>query len=198
MWYNQHMSKFVDRMKSSKYASRVTSSARGEVFNPLLWPFLFTTLIYGLGFTSLAWIDSIHHSSLFIAMTSIHILIPFIWGIMAVGTIIVGITFLLFNVPPAGKASGLSGFMVWVFAGFCWGLTGGWFLALALAVPNMWFWIWQYLSLSHFGRQNEADDETMLRYDAGAYDDVDAPRAARIACRKNRGVNVADRYPDKK
>lgn len=169
----------------NKYISRVTSSARGEVFNPLLWPFLFTTFVYGMGFTAFVWVDSIHYSSLFVAMTTIHPWIPFIWGTVAALTIIVGITFLLFNIPPAGKISGLIGFMVWVFAGFCWALTGGWFLTLALAIPNMWFWIWQYLSLSYFGAQDAEDARSLKAYNAGEYDDDNGGKALRES---NRGV----------
>jgi hypothetical protein len=170
----------------NKYLSRVTSSARGETFNPLLWPFLFATLVYGLGFSVFhLWIGSINYSSLFLAMTSINPAIPVAWGVIATLTIVVGLTFLLFNIPPAGKASGLAGFMVWVFAGFCWALTGGWFLTLALAIPNMWFWIWQYLSLSVFRQEDATDAKTLKAYDDGLYDTARGGRALRES---NRGV----------
>ncbi len=140
-----------------KYWKRITKSARGETFNPLIYPSLIGTLVYGLGFTVFSWVDSIHASSLFIAMTSIHAVIPVIWGGIAVATIVVGVIFLLWNKPPAGKLSGLMGFMLWVFAGFCWYLTGAGFVTLAVAVPNIWFWIWQYLSLAAFRREEIED-----------------------------------------
>src|SRR6188768_75648 len=136
----------------NKFISRVTSSARGETFNPLIWPFLITTFSYGVGFTVFFFTKATSASSLFIAMSALHPSLPIIWGAVSLLTILVGFTFLLFNIPPAGKASGLVGFMVWLFAGFCWGLAGGWLLLVSVAIPNMYFWIWQYLSLSLFRR----------------------------------------------
>jgi hypothetical protein len=67
--------------------------------------------------------------------------------------------FLLMNKPPIGKFSGLMGFMLWIFAAFCWFLTGGAFVALAIALPNIWFWIWQYLSLAKFDKQDQVDHD---------------------------------------
>lgn len=107
----------------------------------------------------MSWWDSVAHSSLYTAMVEIDPVIPYVWGTIAIVTIIVGFTFLLFNIPPAGKVSGLAGFMLWVFAGFCWWLTAGEFVVFAVALPNIWFWIWQYLSLSRFKREEKADKE---------------------------------------
>jgi hypothetical protein len=168
-----------------KYLSRLTKSARGETFNPLIWPSLLCTLTYGIGFTLLLNSPSIAKSSLHIAMESIGPLIPVIWGALAVGTIILGLTFLLFNIPPAGKFSGIAGFMLWTFAWFAWVLTGGWFIAMAVAFPNMWFWFWQYLSLSHFRREDKEDEKFMKAYHAGEYDDDNGGRERRL---NNRGV----------
>lgn len=168
-----------------KYWSRLTRSARGETFNPLIWPALIATFVYGLGFSVFFWIETVGHSSLFEAMVSIHAALPIVWGVVALGTVVIGFTFLLFNIPPAGKVSGLIGFMVWLFAGFCWMLTGGWFVTLAVGVPNMWFWIWQYLSLSHFAGQDREDAATMIRYNEGEYDDDNGGKELRET---NRGV----------
>jgi hypothetical protein len=85
--------------------------------------------------------------------------------------------------------SGLVGFALWVFAAFCWGLTGGWLLIGSIALPNLWFWFWQYLSLSNFRREDEADKATMKSYDAGGYDDELKPKAAKIDRENNRGVS---------
>jgi flagellar biosynthesis protein FlhB len=142
-----------------KYWKRLTASARGETFNPLIYPSLICTLIYGLGFTAFAWAPSISASSLFQAMSAIHSFIPFAWGVIAVLTIVFGMVFLLMNKPPIGKFSGLMGFMLWIFAAFCWLLTGGAFVALAIALPNIWFWIWQYLSLAKFDKQDQVDHD---------------------------------------
>lgn len=173
----------------NKYLSRLTSSERGETFNPLTYPFLIATLAYGVGFSCFAWAAGVKASSLFTAMASIGAFIPYVWGALCVVVIIVGLTFLLFNIPPAGKVSGLAGFMLWVFAAFCWALTGGYLLLFAVALPNMWFWIWQYLSLSLFRREEAEDKATMRIYDRGGYDDKTNPKDAKTARQANRGVD---------
>jgi cellulose synthase/poly-beta-1,6-N-acetylglucosamine synthase-like glycosyltransferase len=148
-----------------KYWKRITESARGELFNPLLWPFLLATLAYGIGFS--IFINSgigTQSSTLFMAMAAIHPIAPFIWGLIAMFTILGGLTFLLFNIPPWGKISGVVGFMLWLFASVCYGFYGNWLLVFALTVPNMWFWIWQYISLSRF-REEERIDAQNLRLD---------------------------------
>lgn len=150
----------------NKYVSRITSSARGEAFNPLIYPSLICTLMYGLGFTVFSWVDSVNHSSLHTAMVEINPIIPAIWGSIAVVTIIIGFTFLLFNIPPAGRISGLVGFGLWLFASFCWWLTDGQFVVLAVALPNLWFWIWQYMSLSRFKREDKEDADTLDDYES--------------------------------
>lgn len=148
----------------NKYLSRITSSARGETFNPLIWPSLISTLIYGIGFSVFFWTDTVHLSSLFSSMSGLHPLLPVIWGAVAVLTIALGLSFLLFNKPPYGKVSGLIGFMVWSFAAWCYILTGAWFVALAVAFPNIWFWVWQYLSLARFKQEEKDDAETARLY----------------------------------
>jgi hypothetical protein len=77
--------------------------------------------------------------------------------------------------------------MLWVFAAFCWGLTGGWLLIGSIALSNLWFWFWQYLSLSVFRREDAADQATMEAYDAGEYDDDNGGKRLRET---NRGVDT--------
>jgi hypothetical protein len=174
-----------------RYLKRITQSARGEIFNPLLWPFLFSTLVYGVGFALvLPFTGGLGGSSLYTAMVALHPIIPIIWGYTAIFTILGGATFLLFNIPPFGKVSGLIGFMVWTFAAFCYILSGDWLVLLAVTAPNMWFWFWQYLSLSLFRREDELDRKTMVRYDRGEYDDELHPKQGKIDREDNRGKDA--------
>lgn len=178
----------------NKYISRATSSARGEVFNPLTYPFFLSTLLYGIGFLAFSWTTGVSTTSLLVAMASIAPWVPFVWGAVAVLTIVAGVTFLMFNIPPAGKASGLVGFMVWLFAGFCWLQSGAWLLAVSVAFPNMYFWFWQYLSLRLFRAEDAEDIKTMEAYDRGEYDDKDNPKDSKIAREDNRGVDSEDQF----
>ena len=176
--------------KKMKYWSRITSSARGEVFNPLIWPFLLATFAYGLGFAVVMPLTGVApDSSLFSAMSEIGTAFPVIWGSIAIATIIGGLTFLMFNIPPFGKVSGLIGFMLWLFAALCYIISGAWLPLLAVAVPNMIFWIWQYLSLTKFRAEDARDKETMKRYNAGGYDDVNPGIDSRQARLNNRGID---------
>jgi cellulose synthase/poly-beta-1,6-N-acetylglucosamine synthase-like glycosyltransferase len=169
-----------------KYISRITSSARGELFNPLLWPFLLSTFAYGVGFT----FTNGGGSSLYLAMAEFGLAIPIVWGVVALMVIIGGLTFLLFNIPPFGKVSGLIGFMAWLFAAACFLYAGSWLPFFSVAVPNMWFWIWQYLSLSQFRREDAIDAATMVLYDDGQYDNEENPKDGKIDRECNRGKDL--------
>lgn len=141
-----------------KYWLLLTRSHRDELYNPLTYPFLISTLVYGIGFLFFSSTDDVGKSSLFVAMHSIAPAAPQLWGLVAVATIVLGLVFLLFNKPPYGRYSGLLGFMVWVFACFCWALTGAVLVAFAVGVPNLIFWFWQFLSLSRYHREDVEDN----------------------------------------
>ena len=177
-----------------KYLSRFTSSDRGESYNILSWPFLLATLAYGMGFVFFTETSGLAQSSLYEAMTSFGSFIPFTWGVFALMTIVIGTSFLLFRTPPFGRISGLLGFMLWTFATACWMLTGGWLLVFAIGIPNMYFWVWQYFSLSRFRRQDALDRQTMVNYNRGQYDDELNPKDSKIEREDNRGVDTGDRF----
>jgi hypothetical protein len=147
----------------NKYLSRITSSARGETFNFLIWPFLLATGAYGVGFALIMpYTDDAGHSTLYDSMEAIYPHAPQLWGIIALLNIIGGLVFLLLDITPFGRASGLVGFTLWCFAAWCYMLTDDWVTLFSIAIPNAMFWIWQYLSLSLFRREN-AEDVITLR-----------------------------------
>lgn len=129
-------------------------------------------------------------SFLFDTMNSISPTVPLIWGVVAIATVIMGATFLLFNIPPAGTYSGLLGFMVWLFVAILYVQGGDWLVLLAIALPNAFFWIWQFLSLSRFRREDEADLKTMNIYNTGGFDNKRHPKDSKINREDNRGVDV--------
>lgn len=116
--------------------------------NPLVWPFMLTTLAYGLGFALFSSTTGVHDSSLFTAMHGLGATIPVFWGVAALVVLAVGVSFALTNHPKAGKVAGFLGFCLWVFATWCWYLAGGWLLVFAVGTPNVLCWIYLYLSLA--------------------------------------------------
>ena len=146
-------------MHISRQWHHLTHSARGELFNFLIYPFLLVTFSYGVGFVFFGGTTAVHDSSLYLAMTHIAPLTPLIWGTIAILVIVVGIYVLLADKPPVGKVTALVGFALWFFAGMCYALTGGWLTLVSVALPSMMFWAWQYFSLSRFRREDVADIE---------------------------------------
>lgn len=141
----------------NKYVERLTTSPRGEIFNPLTYPFFIATFFYGLGFLFLGGFTGVKESSLHAAMLALGGVVPPLWGAAALAAIALGVTFLLTKAKTIARLSAMVGFMVWLFAACCWLFTGGWLLVFTIAIPNIWFWVWQYFSLSTFQREAAED-----------------------------------------
>lgn len=172
---------------------RMTRSARGEFFNPLIYPFLIVTLAYGVGFTVFRKTEAVAASSLFEAMHSIDPVITLIWGVLAVAIILVGMYVLIFDKPPIGKLNCFIAWMLWFFAGVVYVLVGGWLTLFAVVVPSLYFWTWQYFSLAKFRAEDILDSDSMDEYDDGQYDSRFGGKRRRL---DNRGVSEEDRTPD--
>lgn len=173
--------------------TRVSRSARGELFNPLIYPFLLTTLSYGIGFVFFRWATAVQESSLFSSMTSIGQHVPLVWGILAISVIAVGLYVLVFDKPPIGKANCFVAWLLWLFAAIVYVMTGGWLTLFAVTIPSLFFWTWQYFSLVKFRQQDVLDSNSMDHYDDGQYDSRFGGKRRRL---DNRGVNESDRTPD--
>lgn len=144
---------------------RASRSARGELFNPLIYPFILATFAYGMGFTFLRLLGrESGASSLFNAMVSISPTLTLIWGVLAIAVILVGAYVLVKDKPPIGKANCFVAWSLWAFASIVYALTGGWLPLFSVALPSLYFWTWQYFTLAEFRRQDVADAETMRRY----------------------------------
>lgn len=173
--------------------TRLTRSARGEFFNPLIYPFLLTTFAYGVGFVVFRFSAAVRESSLYIAMYTIDPLIPLVWGAMALLVITIGMYVLIFDKPPIGKANCFVAWMLWLFAGIVYILTGGWLALFSVAAPSLMFWTWQYFSLAKFRQQDVLDSDAMAAYDDGEFDSRFGGKRRRL---DNRGVDESDRTPD--
>lgn len=171
----------------------MTRSARGEFFNPLVYPFLLTTFAYGLGLTAFSWTAAVQKSSLVTALDTVAPFATVVWGAVALAVIIVGLYVLIFDKPPVGKANCFVAWLLWAFAAMAYILTGNWLTVFSVAIPSLMFWTWQYFELSRFRHEDVLDRATMGRYDRGQYDHDAASGRRR---RNNRGVSENDRTPD--
>lgn len=172
--------------------TRLTRSARGELFNPLIYPFLLSTFAYGIGFTLFRNFTAVHESSLFMAMEAISPTLTLIWGVLAIAVIIVGIYVLVYDKPPIGKANCFIAWMLWLFACIVYIQTGGYLTLFSVSLCNLMFWTWQYFSLAKFRQQDVVDSDAMVAYDDGEYDSRFGGKRRRL---DNRGVDEEDRTP---
>ena len=175
----------------NKYISRLTSSSRGEPFNILSWLFLVPTFFCGLAAVLGTQVGIGGATALITA--ALNLALPYgavIWGLFAMFNIVMGATFLLFNFPPFGKASGIIGFMIWIWAGFCFLYANLYLLVAILCIPQAFFWIYQYFILSKFRLEDAIDKKTLDDYDRGRYDDELNPKDSKIDREENRGKDV--------
>jgi hypothetical protein len=125
--------------------------------NPLFYPFLFATLVYGLGFSLFGFTSGVSSSSLYGALVAMHTVMPVLWGSVAV---IAGL--LAFYAILTRKTHGVSasaammGVCLWLFAAITY-LQGGYILViLTVAFPNLFFWVYWYIRLKWYQRQKAA------------------------------------------
>lgn len=112
--------------------------------NPLIYPFLLATLVYGIGFVAFGPLPGVEASSLFQALITLGTALTVTWGAVGLIAIALMIYALKRLDERVERIAGILGFMVWVFAGCAWLLTGGWLLAGSIAIPNAWFWAWAF------------------------------------------------------
>lgn len=146
----------------NKYWRRLLWRTPEERFNPLMYPFLVATFIYGFGFAFFGDASGVANSSLFNSLTQFHELMPLVWGVLTVTIAVATIITLLFRPIGIGRTTALIGFMTWLFAAFVYALSGHWLVILTVTGPYMFFWAWFYLRVSFFSRQIRNGETNVL------------------------------------
>lgn len=122
--------------------------------NPLLYPFLFQTFVYGLGFSTFFWWGGVSSSSLFQAMLAVHSFIPVVWGGFAVlATLLAVVLFLTRRAGWFGEVASILGFLVWLFAAIIYAMNGFWLVLLTVTGPALFFWTWYYMRVKDLQRK---------------------------------------------
>lgn len=124
--------------------------------NPLIYPFLAATLLYGLGFFLLGDWTGVSTSSLFTAMSALHNFLPAVWGAMAALAGILGVATIVARKALLGEVPSLLGFSVWAFAAFVYILNSFWLVLLTVALPNLYFWVWWFFRIKWYDREKKS------------------------------------------
>lgn len=131
----------------------VELDSSGTKVNPLIYPFLLTTFAYGLGFTAFVGSSSVNASNLYLALESLSVAFPLIWGACALTVVaLAALVILRRRMHGFGHLTGLLGAAVWIFALIGYIIAGGWLFVFAIAIPNLLFWVWFYIRLAFFKR----------------------------------------------
>lgn len=130
--------------------------AKGTKINPLFYPFLFATIVYGLGFSLLGGWSGVNTSSLFGAMSNLHNWLPTLWGVCALLAGGFAVAMMLLRHAPLGSLAAMFGFLVWLFAGFVYLLNGYYLVLLTVTFPNVYFWVFYYMRLAWYNRAKKA------------------------------------------
>jgi len=141
----------------TNYVKRLLYLDQKRKLNPLFYPFLLATFVYGLGFLAFSWWSGVNTSSLFGAMESLHVFLPSLWGLLAVLAVAFVIILMLRREGHwLGEVASMLGFLVWLFAGFVYALGGYWLVLLTVTGPNVYFWGWYYMRVKWYQRMKAA------------------------------------------
>jgi hypothetical protein len=118
-----------------------------ERYNPLMYPFFIATLAYGFGFALFSGTSGVESSSLYMAMNDLQTWMPQIWGMIALGVMVMNIFTLLFRRISLAGTTAFFGCLVWLFALFVYLLGADWLIAISVTLPNFLFWVWYYVDI---------------------------------------------------
>ena len=124
--------------------------------NPLFYPFLFATFVYGFGFLFFGWWSGVESSSLYQSFYGLHSILPAIWGVCATAAGLFAMALLLFRHGAYGHVAAQFGWLVWLFAAIVYGIGGYWLPLFTVAVPNAYFWVYYYFKVKQYERDKEA------------------------------------------
>ena len=139
----------------NKYLKRLiyVDSSETQKINPLLYPPLLATLVYGSGVVFFGWWDGVALSSLYQAMSGMYPWLPQIWGLFAMVSAASAAVLLLIRRGWWGETAAMTGFLSWMFALFVYMTGGYWLVVITVTLPNLYFWTYYYLSVKEFMRR---------------------------------------------
>ncbi len=132
--------------------------SRVKEINFLVYPFLFTSLSYSVGF--LVGVGST--SSLYANMVGVNDAIPEIWAGALLGVVILALLTLISDRHWLAALSSAGGFLAWTFACFMFMLEGNYIILGAVGLSNLYFWIYYYFR----ARDERPSEQTGLIQDS--------------------------------
>lgn len=140
-----------------RYIRRLVWRDNDVLINPLSHIFFLITLVMGLAFGAFPDFFHVETTVLFVqTLVSFPDLIANIWG-WAMLAVSIANVILLMTRWRFGQCVAMAGFMGWLYAALVYILAGYWFGLLAVAIPNLLFWVYYFMSISEYHNQPPID-----------------------------------------
>jgi hypothetical protein len=138
----------------SKFTRQFTHITDSEKQNPLMYLFFLETLAWGLAFVAASGTSAVEATVLYSQnVATFGVTIGTIWGVVAVLVVLGSLIGIYLRKSWLGQTVSLGGFAVWMYAGFLYMLGGYWLHLLAVALPNILFWIWWFFIIQSYHRK---------------------------------------------
>lgn len=124
--------------------------------NPLIWPFFFAIIVYGMGFALFPDFYFVNSSSLFQSLDGVHHWLPRVWGAAGVVAGASALAMVTLRKNFFGATAAMAGFLVWLFAAILYAMNGYLLVFLTVSGPNLYFWVFYYMRLKWYTRAKKA------------------------------------------
>lgn len=119
--------------------------SEGEPQNFLSYIFFLTMLIYGVVFTFFPMSGAVQATALATAIIS-----PIIWGAACLTIVAMALYSIASRRQWVAEATGMLGFLIWVYGFSLYILLGAYFAAFVVYFPQMLFWTFWYVGVKRY------------------------------------------------
>lgn len=121
--------------------------------NPLVHIFLYTTFVFGLSFVFFADPSGASQTILY-KYTQFHLgtWAASLWGVCCILVTVLNTIAFMFRQEWLGPKVTYLGMIIWLYSFWAYASAAFWFGALVLSLPNIAFWLWQYIQVKQYHR----------------------------------------------
>ena len=126
-----------------------------EKLNPFIHLFMYMTLVWGLCFTFFPVATGASETFLYqLTVLQTFSGITSVWGIACLVVVVVELFAFNYRKRWLGGSATMMGFCVWLYAAITYGIGGFWFGLLVGAIPQLFFWVWLYITVERYHRKH--------------------------------------------